>query len=425
MRIAHFVQRYPPALGGSEAYFARLGRFLTAHGDGVRVFTSNAVDLSAFWSRHARTLPAGISMEDGVEVERFACWRWPARRYLLKLLSLFPSQLWRCLTMPASPTCFGMWRAARRFTEPLDIVHASAFPYGWPLACGLRLARRRGVPFVLTPFLHLGDPDDPNDRTRRWYTTSHLRWLLRQADLVFAQTPTERNAILGLDVVAERVILQGLGVDFDECTGGRREAARAAWQTRDAVAVGLLANQSVDKGSVDLLHAAETLWARGVRVQVVLGGPEMPAFLRFWETFAPRVPPERVVRLGVLDERQKKDFFAGIDLFALPSRSDSFGLVLLEAHANGVATVGYRAGGVADVIVDGENGLLARCGDVAALAEEIRRLAETPDLRRKMGEQGKIRAARDFRWGDKLNLVREQFAGLCSKMKGGRADIGK
>ena len=42
------------------------------------------------------------------------------------------------------------------------------------------------------------------------------------------------------------------------------------------------------------------------------------------------------MRLGVLSERQKRDFFAGIDVFALPSRSDSFGLVLLEAWANGV-----------------------------------------------------------------------------------------
>ena len=63
----------------------------------------------------------------------------------------------------------------------LDAVHAAAFPYSYPIVCGLRLARRRGVPFLLTPFLHLGDPADPRDRTRRQYTAPHLRWLLRQA----------------------------------------------------------------------------------------------------------------------------------------------------------------------------------------------------------------------------------------------------
>ena len=54
MRVAHFIQRYPPALGGSEAYFARLSRYLAAQGDQVTVFTSNAVDLEAFWSRRGR-----------------------------------------------------------------------------------------------------------------------------------------------------------------------------------------------------------------------------------------------------------------------------------------------------------------------------------------------------------------------------------
>ena len=43
------------------------------------------------------------------------------------------------------------------------MVHATAFPYAWPIACGLRLARQLRVPFCVTPFLHLGDPNDPGD----------------------------------------------------------------------------------------------------------------------------------------------------------------------------------------------------------------------------------------------------------------------
>src|SRR5579883_3075546 len=90
MRIAHFIQRYPPALGGSEAYFARLSRFLAAAGDQITVFTSAALDLTAFWSPRGRCLPCGVSHEDGVEVRRYGLLRWPGRRYLLKPLSLVP-----------------------------------------------------------------------------------------------------------------------------------------------------------------------------------------------------------------------------------------------------------------------------------------------------------------------------------------------
>src|SRR5437588_1025559 len=86
LRVAHFVQRYPPALGGSEAYFARLSRHLASVGDQVTVCTTAALDLEAFWSRRGRCLPAGATVLDGVEVRRYPLLRWPGRRYLLKAL---------------------------------------------------------------------------------------------------------------------------------------------------------------------------------------------------------------------------------------------------------------------------------------------------------------------------------------------------
>jgi len=72
------------ALGGSEAYFARLSRWLAAAGDDVTVFTTNAVDLEAFWSRRGRCAPPGRGREDGVEVRRYPLCRMPAQRWLLK-----------------------------------------------------------------------------------------------------------------------------------------------------------------------------------------------------------------------------------------------------------------------------------------------------------------------------------------------------
>src|SRR5262245_35419844 len=103
MRVADFVQRYPPALGGSAAYCPRLSRYLSGAGDHVTVFTTAALDLEAFWSRHGRCLPACVSNQDGVEVRRYWLWRWPGRRYFLKPLSLLPRRMWQCLTLPCNP----------------------------------------------------------------------------------------------------------------------------------------------------------------------------------------------------------------------------------------------------------------------------------------------------------------------------------
>src|SRR2546423_8813488 len=107
LSIAHFVQRYPPALGGSEAYFQRLGRHLAAAGHYVAVWTTNAIDLEAFWSRRGRTLPVGEERDQGVTVRRFPSVRWPLRRYFLKALSLLPAgPTWKAMTMPCNPVSF-------------------------------------------------------------------------------------------------------------------------------------------------------------------------------------------------------------------------------------------------------------------------------------------------------------------------------
>jgi glycosyltransferase involved in cell wall biosynthesis len=369
------------------------------------------VDLEAFWNTRGRCLRPGRRVEDGVEVRRYALAHFPVvQTRVLRALSLLPHRGWQCLTVPCNPIAWGMWADAGRIEERFDVVHATAFPYGWPLTCARRLARRLGVPFVLTPFVHLGDPADPRDRTRRAYTTPALLDLARSADRVFVQTEGERDALLERGVPAERLVMQGMGLDRASCTGGDRARARAAWGVGpEEVVVGHLANNSREKGTVDLLRAANRAWSAGSRFHLVLAGPEMANFRSFWQAHRPAGPARR---LGVLDDEGKRDFFAGIDLFALPSRSDSFGLVLPETWANGVPNVGYRAGGVGWVIRDEVDGLLVPCGDVRALAAALTRLVTDADLRRRLGEAGRERTRHEFDWDEKLRLVREVYAGL-------------
>jgi glycosyltransferase involved in cell wall biosynthesis len=313
-----------------------------------------------------------------------------------------------------------MWADAGQLEQSFDIVHATAFPYAWPIACARRLAQRLGMPFLLTPFLHLGDLDDPRDRTRRQYTTPALMSLIRSADRVFVQTDLEFEALLDRRIPEQKLVLLGLGVEPAECTGGDRERVRREWKVAtDEVVIGHLANNSIEKGTVDLMQAVEVAWQQGSSVRLVLAGAQMPNFRRAWDRFASAA---RVLCLGPLTELQKKDFFAGIDMFALPSRSDSFGLVLLEAWANGIPNVGYRAGGVAGVIRHEVDGLLVRCGDLSGLAGALARLAGDPALRQRLGACGQARIEHEFRWEDKLARVRAVYQDIIGRNPGGSPD---
>ncbi len=393
MHLVHALHRYPPALGGAEKYAAELTAYHAARGDTVTVWTSTAHDLEAMRDAGHAEHPAGLT--DGVH--RFKPLHFPGRRYAFKALSMVGPPAWRARWLPCNPVMPAMLTAAENFAGPLDAVHAFAFPYSFPILAGLRLAQRRGVPFALTPFLHLGDPKDYRDRTLKQYTSPPLRWLLRQADRVFVQTPSEFAACVNLGVPESRLTLQGLGIDAAECTGGDRERARRSWGvTPDEVVVGHLANLSREKGTLDLVEAMS--WSSR---RTILAGPAMPNFTRSF------VPSPNVVRLGPLTETAKHDFYAGIDLFVLPSRSDSFGLVLLEAWANGKPVVAYRAGGPADLVRHQRDGLLVPCGDVSELTAAVERLAGDADLRDRLGQSGRCRVGEEFVRDERLAVVRD------------------
>jgi N-acetyl-alpha-D-glucosaminyl L-malate synthase BshA len=91
-----------------------------------------------------------------------------------------------------------------------------------------------------------------------------------------------------------------------------------------------------------------------------------------------------------------EDVLAGADLFLLPSETESFGLAALEALSCEVPVIASNAGGLPEVVVDGENGFLRPVGDVEGMAETALRLLGDEDLRRSFGLAGRRRAVEEF-----------------------------
>jgi N-acetyl-alpha-D-glucosaminyl L-malate synthase BshA len=91
-----------------------------------------------------------------------------------------------------------------------------------------------------------------------------------------------------------------------------------------------------------------------------------------------------------------EEVLVGADLFLLPSETEAFGLAALEAMACEVPVIATRAGGLPEVVVDGENGYLRPVGDVAGMAAAATALLADEDLRRRMGQAGRRRAVSVF-----------------------------
>jgi glycosyltransferase involved in cell wall biosynthesis len=194
----------------------------------------------------------------------------------------------------------------------------------------------------------------------------------------------------------------GVGVDPAECLGGDRQRGRARWQLgAHDIVIGHLANKSWDKGTVDLLDAADALWARGATFRLILAGQEMPSFTRRWQRVTDR---DRIVNLPRLDDDEKRDFYASIDLFALPSYVESFGISPLEAALNGVPTVAYAMGGIRELWRDGENAALAEPGSLRELQGKLLLLVSSDTERRRLGRAAADVGARHT-WSDAIGRV--------------------
>ncbi len=227
---------------------------------------------------------------------------------------------------------------------------------------------------------------------------------MKAADTVVVQTQIEADAVADWGVDRSKILILGMAVEHKEVTGGDRRALRERCNIPQyAKVVGHLATLDENKGTTDLVRAVQRLNAsRGDQpIHLILAGSSSPRF----DAFAADLPAETgrwMHRLGHLPSDRRAEFFAGLDVFSMPSRTDSFGIVFLEAWANGLPVVAAAAGGVVEVIQHEENGLLVPFGDVDRLSNAVGRVVDDPMTARILGSAGKEKIARGYTWDDRF-----------------------
>jgi glycosyltransferase involved in cell wall biosynthesis len=197
---------------------------------------------------------------------------------------------------------------------------------------------------------------------------------------------SERERTLGLAARtcdAERTVVIRTGID-----AGPRPHARPDSEPPTIVSVGRL---QAPKDTVTLLHALASL-PSGFGTALLVGeGPERPGA----EALIRRLGLAHSVSL-LGDREDVPQLLAASQVFVLSTRSEGLPVSILEAMAAGLPVVATGVGGVPELVVDGETGLLVRPGDPAALAAALRRLLEDPELRRKLGAAGRARVGTHF-----------------------------
>lgn len=423
MHFLHVIQRYYPFVGGSESYFQELSERFVREGHRVTVLTTDAWDLDHFWAAGRRTIDERCTTHNGVEIRRFPIKRapgppivYPILRRLMVELGRFPgtTPLLRRMAM-LTPRAPDLQHFLETTPERFDLVHTTNITLDFTILPALRFARRRGIPHLCTPFVHLGEPG--SRQIVRYYSQRHQIDILRRSDRVVVQTGLERDFLAAAGVPRDQLRLVGCWVRPEELVGG--DGAR--FQIEHGIAGPIVLSigaAAYDKGTMHTIQALQQLWQRGVNATLVLiAGTTLAHFEAFFAAL-PESDRQRIRLLRAAPHQVKLDALAAADVLVMPSRTDSFGLTFLEAWTYDVPVIGARAGGVPDVIEDGVDGLLVGFGDVEALADGMARLIADRDLARAMGQCGHDKVLRDLNFNRKYAEMRAVYAEVVPGLNG-------
>jgi glycosyltransferase involved in cell wall biosynthesis len=397
MHILIATPAFPPFIGGGERHTGTLAQHLARRGHTVTVLTSAARQEPDFWQGCGQAVEV---QEDGkgVTVIKTPMRPFPggfrgllAWRKGMVLLSALPGT--RALLQAMArrvPPLEKVNDALGHVTEPVDLVHGFNISWEHAMMAGWRYARRQGCLFVASPLAHLGT--GPRDPVARNSMMRHQRHMLSTADLLLTNTSSEARGLRERGIKDVEIKVAGPGVDQPQSIATLPGAA-ASYEPY----VLFLGRTSYDKGAMHAVQAVLRLRRQGSNLQLLLIGRETGEFQQFYQN----LPPEdrRAVHvLGFVEEAVKHAYLKQATALLLPSRTDSFGIVLLEAWLYARPVVAARAGGIPDVVDEGQNGLLVPFGDIPALTGAIQVLLENEPYSRELGENGRKKLLAQYTW---------------------------
>ncbi|HUH04036.1 MAG TPA: glycogen synthase [Kofleriaceae bacterium] len=319
--------------------------------------------------------------------------------------------------------------AMAKDTLDADVVHC----HTWYTDMGGLLAGKLwGVPYVLS--IHSLEPLRPwkiEQLGNAYHLSSWMeRTAIEQADAIIAVSNETRDDVLRLfqvDPARVHVIHNGIDPEQYRPTGKTDALERHGIDPARpyVLFVGRITRQ---KGIIHLVDAIPEI-GPGLQVVLAAGAPDTPEIGR---EMAARVAEVSAARPGVIWLREMLPRAEVIQLyehaavFCCPSVYEPFGIINLEAMACETAVVASRVGGIPEVVVEGETGLLVDLtlkpgtfepADPAAfssaLAAAINRLGRDPELCRRMGARGRERALAHFSW----DAIAETTLGLYRTLR--------
>lgn len=399
MKICHVVVIYLPGiLPGCSKYAQDITTGFIERGHSVTVLTARSVTgrgwIDPLFGQYSSKEEEAIN---GVRVRRLKTrWQITLTTHLLRKIAngFLPRSVEDILSLLST----GPYLSSLddEFTkEGYEIIHAPAFPFGLMWLVG-KACKSLEIPYICTPLVHFEDPRHQNP----------LLWkALQGAAAVIACSNYEREGMINRGIHRSRIHLIPMGINLDEWQGvdGKRFREKHGLEGKKIIL--FAGTKAYDKGVLHLLQAVDDLSHKVKDLAFVSIGLSTREWRREKSTFH----HDNLLDLGYVSDEEKQDAFDACDLFAMPSRYDSFGIVYLEAWRCGKPVIGAKVGAIPEIIQDEKDGLLVEFGNVDQLAASLLYLLNRPALCKEMGERGKERVIKELNWRKNLPLLEQVY----------------
>jgi len=373
MRIGMFINYYTPTKGGMETSVINLSKGLWGAGHEVFIF---APDYPG-WEKKEKNI--------------FRC----------KSFSFKHGGYQYVIPIPFGSNIEEVVRSLN-----LDIIHShQPYSLGWEAA---KFAKKLNIPMVLTYHIDYESyyryiffvPKTISQKIINWVVNRYCR----KCDAVIAPSSAINNLLFN-DGIKKSVYIIPSGIDIDQFAKnfGKRTKIRNKYGVKENEILLITASRTIPEKNIEFLIRAFAIINQSKKNAklMIVGDGSMKAELE--NSVKELGLQESVIFAGLLDKEGMIAHYQASDIFVFASLTETQGLVVVEAMAAGLPVVAIKANGIEDMVKNGDDGILTDNVE-ENFAENVIKLMENENLRKKMSENAKINA-QEFRiepWVDKI-----------------------
>lgn len=324
-------------------------------------------------------------------------WQVPEKEYLGGV-EVFYSKVWslpkyNLTSFQSLSSFFSYWILLRQFRAnfDFDLIHAyGACPSGFT---AVRLGKMLHKPVVVTV-----EGGEIHTDLKYPFLRKLILYTLRNCDFITPVSEYLKNRMIRLGLTPHKMVAIPNGADFDRFRPMDqipiRQKLNLPLNKKIILFLGTLRKT---KGLLYLIPAIEQLMKKRQDFLFVLVG----------EGYLKQEIERQIRQLGLEPyvylagpclHKTVPEWMNACDIFCLPSLNEGLSSVCIEASACGRPVVATKVGGIPEVVLDGQTGLLVEPRNPGQLVEVIAQLLDHPELCQRMGKAGRIRAAENYSW---------------------------